>query len=240
MKANTPTAMAGRILIVDDDQATRSGLKRFFERANYEVVAVSTFADGRTALAETAPDLLIADVRLGEFNGLQLIVTNPRSIPTIIVTGYPDSVLEADARRLGADYLLKPVTPSDLLALVRERLGDLGATPAAHGSGRRWTRKSVSGDLSARVEDAPARILDISYGGLRFEVDRPSEPALPPSFNVILPLSGVVVPVDLVWTTRHGEQSSICGASIAAGHESAARAWHLLVDALVGLSTNFR
>ncbi|MQA31304.1 MAG: response regulator [Luteitalea sp.] len=113
-----------RILIVDDDQATRSGLKRFFERATYEVIAVSTFADGRIALAESAPDILIADVRLGEFNGLHLIVTNPRPIPTIIVTGFADPVLEADARHLGAEYLLKPVSPAALMDLVKQKLGD--------------------------------------------------------------------------------------------------------------------
>jgi DNA-binding response OmpR family regulator len=112
-----------RILIVEDDLSTRSGLKRLLERSKYDVLAVSTFANGRTALADWAPDLLITDVRLGEFNGLHLIVTNRRPIPAVIITGFADPVLEADARQLGADYLVKPVSPSALIALVRERLG---------------------------------------------------------------------------------------------------------------------
>jgi len=222
-----------RILIVDDDQATRSGLKRFFERANYEVAAVSTFADGRIALSESPPDLLIADVRLGEFNGLQLIVTNPRPIPTIIVTGYPDPVLEADARALGADYLLKPVLPSALLSLVKEKLEGAGESAPILSPRRRWTRRPVD-DLSARVGEASARVLDISYGGLRLAFERYPEQALPPSFNIVLPVSGVSVPVDLVWTVRSPDGAWMCGAAIAAGQAEAASAWQGVVDGLVG------
>jgi hypothetical protein len=47
--------------------------------------------------------LVIADLRLGGFNGLQLLLLSPRPIPTIIITGFPDQVLEAEARRAGAD-----------------------------------------------------------------------------------------------------------------------------------------
>jgi len=39
--------------------------------------------------------------------------------PVIVMTGFADSVLEAEARRMGAVFLLKPVAADDLLALVR-------------------------------------------------------------------------------------------------------------------------
>lgn len=217
-----------RILIVDDDHGTRSGLKRFFERASFEVIAVSTFADGRQALAESAPDLLIADVRLGDFNGLQLIATNPRSIPSIIVTGFADPVLEADARRLGADYLLKPISPADLLAMVKQKLEDATEASLPFQPGRRWTRKCVSGTMAAEIEETAARIVEISYGGVRFEIERPPSRALPSSMAVVLPHLFVVV--DLVWTLRSGEYSWTCGASIAAGQRENVLAWQRLVD----------
>jgi DNA-binding response OmpR family regulator len=38
------------------------------------------------------------------------------------VTGFPDQVLEAEARRAGADYVVKPISPSALVALVNEKL----------------------------------------------------------------------------------------------------------------------
>jgi DNA-binding response OmpR family regulator len=109
-------------LIVEDDTATRNGLEMLLQRAGYEVLATDSVPEGRRALEEGAPDLLIADVRLGEFNGLQLIAMSGRPIPAIVVTAFVDPALEADARRLGAHYLVKPVTPAVLLSLVEELL----------------------------------------------------------------------------------------------------------------------
>ena len=122
------------------------------------------------ALAKDDPDLLITDVRLQGYNGLQLIAMSPRQIPTIVVTGYPDRMLEADAHKMGAEYLVKPVSPSALLALIRQKLGSDEA--AAFSPARRWARKPVTSQLKAWFEDLPVRILDISYGGLRLEIDR--------------------------------------------------------------------
>jgi len=140
MVAVVASGVASEILIVDDDEATRTGLKQLLERAGYKVTVAGTFAEGRFALSQSTPNLLIADVRLGEFNGLHLVATNPQSIPTIIVTGYPDPVLKADAHRFGAEYLVKPVSPAALMALVKEKLESPKEavsvfSPARRGSG---------------------------------------------------------------------------------------------------------
>jgi DNA-binding NtrC family response regulator len=110
------------ILLVEDDDATRVGLSTLLQRAGYEVVASESVQEGRNLLKEDSPDLLITDVRLGAFNGLQLLAMSPRPIPAIVTTGFPDPVLEAEARQLGAKFLLKPVEPGNLLALVAELL----------------------------------------------------------------------------------------------------------------------
>jgi DNA-binding response OmpR family regulator len=114
--------MERKILVVDDDVATCNGLKEVLRRENFEVMAVGTYAEGRAALDGFQPDLLIADVRLGEYNGLQLLAMNPRAIPTIVITGHADVVIELEARRLGADYLIKPVSPAALMILVHQKL----------------------------------------------------------------------------------------------------------------------
>jgi DNA-binding NtrC family response regulator len=116
--------MHNRILLVEDDQATRGGLSMLLERAGYDVVAIDGVPEGRRVLAEAPPDLLITDVRLGAFNGLQLIAMSPRPIPAIVTTGFPDPVLEAEARQFGAKFLLKPIEPTGLLTLVKELLRD--------------------------------------------------------------------------------------------------------------------
>jgi CheY-like chemotaxis protein len=234
-RSGTAVAVPGpqvrqKVLIVDDNEAARTGLAKILERADFTVFSAATFGEGRSALTKEQPDLLIADVRLGEYNGLQLLAGATRPMPAIIVTGYPDPVLEADARRMGAEYLVKPISPSALVELVRSKL----ATPPEpiFRPARKWERKQISGNLPARVGDEPARILDVSYGGLRFELERKPERPVPTSFTLDFPTSGVSVPVDVVWTTRVGEEHWVCGASVVQIEDAAARAWQGLVDAV--------
>jgi DNA-binding NtrC family response regulator len=111
-----------RVLIVDDDGATRRGLVQLLAQAGYDATAVGTFDEARRIIGASPPDLLITDIRLEAYNGLQLILNSPRTIPTIVITGFADPVLEAEARRGGAAYLVKPVHPAELLEVVAEKL----------------------------------------------------------------------------------------------------------------------
>jgi DNA-binding response OmpR family regulator len=77
------------------------------------------------------PDLLILDVRLGAFNGLQLISTGRVGIPAIVVTGFDDPVLRADASEFGASYIVKPVPPAALLELIEQKLKSAGTPDKA-------------------------------------------------------------------------------------------------------------
>jgi len=223
--------MAPRVLIVEDNDATRTGLSELLTRAGYDARATSSYEEGIRVMREETPDVLIADIRLGPYNGLQLLVTAPKRVPTIIMTGFPDAVLEADARHLGAQFILKPVAPAALLALVEEQLASRPHQELA-GPTPRWARKQVAGDLRAQVQDVTARILDVSYGGMRFELARETEPKLPASFNVVLPQSDVAVQVDLIWSSRTSDGAWLYGAALPEASQSATRAWHGLVDTL--------
>ena len=217
--------MPSKVLIVDDDKTTREGLAELLEESGYEASAVGTFEEAMRVLRSSPPDLLIADVRLGPFNGLQLVISSPKPIPAIIITGFADPVLEADARRRGADYVLKPVTPSRLLDLVAQKLS---SSMAGFGIPRRWERKPVIGGLNASVEDEPARIVDISYGGVRFEIDRKNEGSLPAAFSLKLPSAQLSVQARLVWKNLIGDQTWLCGAVLATETPE----WYGLVDAI--------
>ena len=221
--------MPSKVLIVDDDKTTREGLAEFLEEAGYEAVAVGTFEDATRVLRTAPPDLLIADVRLGPFNGLQLVISSPQPIPAIIITGFADPVLEADARRRGADYVLKPVSPARLLDLVAQKLA---AARPGFGTPRRWERKPVIGGLAINVGDAPARIVDVSYGGLRFEMQRSQAASkaspLSESLSITLPTAQLSVKAKLVWENLIGEGTWMCGAALFQETPE----WHGLVDAI--------
>jgi len=72
------------------------------------------------------PDLLITDVRLGVYNGLQLLMrgrmVNPR-LQAIVITGYADQIVRREAVYLQAEHLEKPVDADRLLQVVSSALG---------------------------------------------------------------------------------------------------------------------
>ena len=78
-----------KILVVEDDTASRTGLVKILQNAGHEAFGAATFDEGRRLLTETHFDLLIVDLRLGGFNGLQLIVTRP--MPAIVMSTVPGS-----------------------------------------------------------------------------------------------------------------------------------------------------
>jgi FixJ family two-component response regulator len=71
-------------------------------------------------------------VRLGHFNGLQLVVIRPAATAAVVVSGFWDRTLEEEARRNGAIYLLKPVARERLIEAVRHVL-EHRAPPAPAG-----------------------------------------------------------------------------------------------------------
>lgn len=218
-----------KILIVDDDEATREGLAALLADAGYDTVTASNVPTAMQILANQQPNLLIVDIRLEDYNGLQLVALRPKPIPAIVMTGFADPALEADARRLGAAFLLKPVSPPALLALVARKL----AEPPKEGefaSTRRWPRKRVTAEMPVRVEHASARVVDISYGGVGLEVQRAAGAALPLAFRVMFPPAGVSVPVNVVWTRRRDDTTWLCGTAIP---EDARPRWRAIVDAVV-------
>lgn len=218
------------ILIVEDNDSMRVGLQELLARAGYGVIATASVREAIEAIKHEAPDLLILDVRLGEFNGLQVLATANRPIPAIVTTGYADPVLESDARRFGAEYLLKPFATTDLMRLVRRKLGEQSASD---GRGvRQSPRKRVADTIEVRAHQWPARIVDVSYGGMRIELAQPQEPELPGRFTVRVPSSDLELEVDLVWKQSQSEELWVLGAAVSAADQAAANAWRGLVDAV--------
>ena len=109
------------VLIAEDDEATLTGLAACLHGAGYSVVPVLSFAEAHRLMRFARPDVVVADVRLGRYNGLQLALQARTLDPppaVIVTTGFDDPVITAEAQRLGATMLLKPIDPARLLALI--------------------------------------------------------------------------------------------------------------------------
>lgn len=132
-----------RLLIVDDNVATRFALRRRLERHGYAVLEAGTGAEGLELIDSVAIDVLILDVNLPDMSGFD-IARKLRSeattalLPVIHVSA--DSIQTCDiitGLDAGADtYLIHPVDPDVLLATlrtllrVRETENDLRASEA--------------------------------------------------------------------------------------------------------------
>lgn len=122
MANSAGTQQAGRILVVDDDPATRRMLASYFEEHDMPASA----AAGRSELAlqlQDEPSLVILDLRLGQDDGLDLLreIRSSSDVPVIITTGHRlDEIDRVVGLELGADdYVTKPFGLRELLARVR-------------------------------------------------------------------------------------------------------------------------
>jgi DNA-binding response OmpR family regulator len=208
-----------RVLVVVPSRPLAKSLAATLKSAGYAPIVVSDFVVAKTLL-EARPDFLISELKLGAYNGLQLAIhAAGQGTPTLII-GDADPVLQAEAERYRAAFLKTPFDPERILVFMR-------ASPASQRPKRRSARKQV-GVLDAYVNDMQARLLDVSYEGMRIETTEEELAVLPPRFTVRLPLFNFSCRVQRVWTARPiGDGSGMaCGAT--------AMAWRILVDALPG------
>jgi DNA-binding NtrC family response regulator len=116
-----PSLQQQRLLVVDDEPSLLEAMNIAFTRAGRYVVCCRTFGEGRERLLSEDFDVMVTDVRLGAFNGLQLAVIardrHPR-MKIIVFSGFDDPVLREEAENLGASYVLKPVGADRLLDLM--------------------------------------------------------------------------------------------------------------------------
>ena len=135
ISGQVPTPESGKplkILLVDDEEEVRSGLREFLEGIDY---AICEAADGEEALAKTfteKPHMILLDLRLPKIDGYQVCQTlkgNPitSGIPIIMVTALNTTPNKVKGIEFGADdYIDKPFDLNELAArikMVSRRLG---------------------------------------------------------------------------------------------------------------------
>ena len=110
------------VLVVDDEENSRNGLKRLLSRNGF---SVQTARDGGEALGivdSMCVDIALVDFKMEGMNGLELarriLACCPSTLP-IIVTAYGTIPMAVQAMRDGVyDYLTKPIDPDELLAVL--------------------------------------------------------------------------------------------------------------------------
>jgi len=147
--------MSIRLLIADDHEVVRLGIKSLLEGTDIEVVAeAATGEQAIAAVGKAKPDVVLLDIRMPEMDGLtalsRLRMENSQ-LKIVMLSTYDNPTYVARAVALGANgYLLKNASRDELVAAIRK----------THGGEDAWTRdelRRVTGALatprmSAEVE----------------------------------------------------------------------------------------
>ncbi|HWB37338.1 MAG TPA: response regulator transcription factor [Rugosimonospora sp.] len=128
--------MGQRVLVVDDDATVSDVVRRYLERAGYEVTLAADGPAGLAAFATQRPDLVILDLMLPGVPGLEvcrrLREGDGRDTPIIMLTALGEESDRVLGLQLGADdYLTKPFSPRELVLRVQSVLRRVAPRPAA-------------------------------------------------------------------------------------------------------------
>src|SRR5271170_7301257 len=156
-----------RILIVDDDDALRRMLVDYLTTEGYTALGVRSIQQGEEALRTDAFDLVLADLRLEDGSGLDLLKQLKQTSPktqSILMTGYATMDTAVEAIRIGLfDYMIKPILPAQL-DLVLQRLESMRALQSENsyfrqqqqaeteGSGVIWGKSGLMQDILEMVK----------------------------------------------------------------------------------------
>lgn len=110
------------VAIVDDDESIRVTTKDLLESAGLNAVAFASAEDFLNSGLLQSVSCTIADMRMPGMSGLSLhehLLASGNSIPTILMTAYPDEPVRARALKAGVvAYLTKPFTDDELLGCI--------------------------------------------------------------------------------------------------------------------------
>ncbi|HKY20631.1 MAG TPA: response regulator [Vicinamibacterales bacterium] len=213
-----------QILVVTTSPATSEAVVNLLKSQGYGVSSVCGFQAAVQALDAHAPEFLISDLRLGAFNALHLAIRHRQDHPrmqTIVLDCVHDPGIERDAVRQGALYLVEPIDASDLLDQISARL-------AQDGPPRRWPRRVPERALHADAAHERARIVDLSYGGVRLEAAEGVE--FPPAFDLFCAEMSAPVRVNTVWTRPASRGWTWCGAEVCEKDPVRLASWRRVVD----------
>ena len=116
---------AFHILIVEDEQQTSRMVRFYLEQEGFNVSIASSGPTGETLFHQQNPSLVILDIMLPGFDGLELCrrIRQHSSVPIMLLTARSEDVDKAIGLGIGADdYLTKPFSPTELIARIKALL----------------------------------------------------------------------------------------------------------------------
>ena len=176
---------AGAVLVVDDDPLTLRSVRDALSSAGFRPVVTADPEEALALMAEHSPRLALLDLMLPERDGVELMgdLLSVSRIPVIFLSAYGRDEVVARVLEEGADdYIVKPFSPTELVARVRAAL-----------------RRSGEPKRPEPAEPFALGDLTIDYAQRRVTLSGRPVPLTPTEFDLLAELAagaGWVVPHD--------------------------------------------
>ncbi len=122
MNALTSPRPPGHVYVIEDDDRLRNSIGDLLNFAGYQVHTWREPADFLNQLPQTAPAVVVTDMRMPGLSGVELhteLLQRGRSMPVVYISGESSVPQSIAAMKLGAlDFLIKPFTREELLKAV--------------------------------------------------------------------------------------------------------------------------
>ncbi len=140
-------------LIVDDEVDSAAMLAALVANEKFTVATAHTLRDARRQIALQAPDIVLLDLQLPDGSGLELF-DNPALLAqsqVVLVTGHASLETSIQALRVGAaDYLVKPIAPTQLRAILSRVMPPSALRAEIDGLEAEWGQSGRFGHLWGR------------------------------------------------------------------------------------------
>ncbi len=148
--------MARKILLADDSVTAQNMGRRILSDAGYEVITVNNGSAALKKIAELTPDLIVLDVYMPGYGGLEVCQRLKESqatsrIPVLLTVGKLEPFKADEARRVRADgHIIKPFDANELLAAIMRLEDRIVPQPASAKTGRFAKAIASAEDTSSR------------------------------------------------------------------------------------------
>jgi DNA-binding NtrC family response regulator len=190
-----------QILVMEDELSVAKGLKMVLTEEGYDVDLAMTGHSAIGKFSEKVYDLLLADLRLPDMDGMDVIKQVKEERPeteAIIITGYPSVSSAVNSVKMGVfDYLRKPVTDDEVKgavagALKRKKEASMEELISETEKGRLIQKKEVNRVLERTTHDADFWRELMEKGSEALE-----------GYHLSLEAKAAIVSGDLNWLKQH-------------------------------------
>ena len=119
--------MSKKILVVDDEPATRKLVSELLKKQQYEVITANDGLDALNSIKKNHPDLVVLDIMMPEMNGYDVCYElrfnkQFEQLPIILLTKRSKELDDSIGKRVNIEYMSKPINTKLLLEKIESLL----------------------------------------------------------------------------------------------------------------------